>query len=208
MSQQGSLNMKVVVLSVICVILLASTIGAFALYIPIQTQIEDKDQAIVSLNQQISDLQSQLNSVPDTSGLQSQIDNLKSTNSNLQDQWDQMNATMYEYIEAYNDQQKYIDLTAYGTMYDNGTTLAASSTTTLWTGTIEYAGYVLIDATANTTSTYAQVTNVFGEYTCSFNQTLGTDKTVIFAVLPGTLTVTIGNINQPTLFNAKAIYYY
>jgi len=156
MSQQDSLNMKVVVLAVICVILLASTIGAFVLYIPAQTQIDEKNQIITSLNQQISDLQAQLNAVPDNSDLQSQIDSLKNTNLNLQDQWNQMNATMYEYVEAYNNQQKYIDLKAYGTLYNNGTTLDANSTITLWTGTINYAGYVLIDATSNTTSTYAQ----------------------------------------------------
>jgi hypothetical protein len=208
MSQQDSLNMKVVVLAVICVILLASTIGAFVLYIPAQTQIDEKNQTITSLNQQISDLQAQLNAVPDNSDLQSQIDSLKNTNLNLQDQWNQMNATMYEYVEAYNNQQKYIDLKAYGTLYNNGTTLDANSTITLWTGTINYAGYVLIDATSNTTSTYAQATCVFGDYTISYNQTLGTDNTVVFAVLPGTLTVAIGNINQKTNFNATATYYY
>ena len=54
MAQQGNSNLKFIALAVVCVVLIASTVGAFALYLPTQTQITEKDQTIASLNQQIA----------------------------------------------------------------------------------------------------------------------------------------------------------
>ncbi len=198
MAQQGSINLKIVVLAVLCVILLVSTIGAFALYMPAQSQINDKDQTIADLNAQIAELQSKADSIP---SLNSQISALQTSKAQLQDEWDAMNASYQEY-------RSIVGLGKSGILYSDGLTQDANATTTIWSGTVDYAGFVKIAAESNVTSTYAQLTCVYGDYSFAYNQTLGAENTVIFAVLPGTLSIEIGNINQAASVNATATYYY
>ncbi len=203
MTQERKSNTKVTALAIICVILVASTVGTLALYIPNQSQIVEKDQAIASLNQQISALQDQIDSTSSTTAAYSaQI-------SSLQSQLTQYNQSLTSLISEYQNLQKIASLSAYGSIFNNGFSQSASETTSLWSGTIDYAGYVTIQATSNVTSTYAEVRNVFSStYSLAYNQTIGTEGTVVFAVLPGTLEVVIGNINEAASVNATAVYHY
>jgi ABC-type uncharacterized transport system YnjBCD substrate-binding protein len=202
MAQKGNSNLKVIALVVVCVVLIASTVGALALYIPSQTQITDKDQTITSLNQQIAALQQQINAVPNTSTYTAQI-------AALQAQIAQYNASLASLSTEYQNLQKIADLATYGNLYSNNFSQDLNTTTTLWSGTIDYAGYAIIEGTSNVTSTYVQVTNIFSStYTLASNQTLGTSGILIFPVLPGTLEVKVGNVNEAAQVNATAVYYY
>jgi hypothetical protein len=104
-------------------------------------------------------------------------------------------------------------LSTYGTLYANASfDLAANNTQILYSDTLNYAGYVVVDATSNVTSTYVTVSYSYTyggtDYSFAHNQTLGKDNTVIFAVLPGIVTVTIGCENEADNVVAVAYYYY
>ncbi len=202
MAQKGNSNLKVIALAVVCVVLIASTAGALALYLPAQTQMTDKDQTITSLNQQITALQQQINAAPNISTYTAQI-------AALQSQIAEYNVTLASLGTEYQNLQKIADLATYGNLYSDNFSQDLNTTTTLWSGSIEYAGYVVVQGTSNATSTYVQVTNVFSDtYTLELNQILGTSGILIFAVLPGTLEVKIGNLNQAAQVNATAVYHY
>jgi hypothetical protein len=210
MAQQSSSNMKVIVLAVISIILLASTVGALALYFPTQSQLTEKDNTITSLQSDISSLQDQLDAA---NAYKSQVTTLQTQNQNLQDEWDELNATVYEYSSELSDMEAITQLTTYGTMYSNASfDLAANSTKILYSNTVNYAGYVVVDATSNVTSTYATVSYSYTyggtDYDFAYNQTLGKDNTVIFAILPGIVTVTIGCENEADSVVAVVYYYY
>jgi hypothetical protein len=202
MAQQGNSKLKFIALAVVCVVLIACTVGAFALYLPAQTQNTEKDQTIASLNQQIAALQQQIAAAPNTSTYTAQI-------AALQSKIDEYNATLTSLGTEYQNLQKIADLTTYGNLYNSNFSQDINTTTTLWSGNIEYAGYVIVEGTSNVTSTYVQITNVFSStYTLASNQTLGTSGILIFAVLPGTLEVKVGNINEAAQVNATAVYHY
>ncbi len=198
MAQESSINMKVVVLAVICVILIASTVGAFALYLPTQSEIAEKDETIAGLNAHVADLEDQVSS---SVGYKSQVTNLQAQLNNLQEEWNAMNASNYRY-------RKIVDLNVLATLTSDSITQEPHAVTTLWSGTVDYAGYIRLETESNVTSTNAAVTCVFGDYTFTCNQTLGTEKVVVFAILPGTITVKIGNIGQAAAVNATAVYVY
>jgi hypothetical protein len=210
MAQQSSSNTKVIVLAVISIILLASTVGALALYLPTQSQLTEKENTITALQSDVSSLQDQLEAA---NAYKSQVSSLQTQNQNLQDEWDELNATVYEYSSELVDMEKITSLSTYGTMYANASfDLDANSTKILYSNTVNYAGYVVVDATSNVTSTYATVSYSYTysgtSYSFAYNQTLGKDNTVIFAVLPGIVTVTIGCENEADNVVAAAYYYY
>ena len=84
----------------------------------------------------------------------------------------------------------------------------ANSTTTVWNDQLDYAGYVVVQATATANTTYAEVIYSYSETNFNYNQTLGTSGTALFPVLPGTVTVKIGNINQTDANNVTATVTY
>lgn len=202
--------MKVIVLAVISIILLASTVGALALYLPTQSQLTEKENTIASLQSDVSSLQDQLDTA---NAYKAQVTSLQAQNQELQDEWDTLNATVYEYSSELSDMEKITQLSTYGTMYSNASfDLAANNTKTLYSNTINYAGYVVVDATSNVTSTYATVSYAYTyggtDYAFAYNQTLGKDNTGIFAVLPGIVTVTVGCENEADNVVAVVYYYY
>lgn len=204
--------MKVIVLAVVSIVLLASTVGALALYLPAQSQIDQKDTTIASLQSQLATAQEDIDSSDSKiATYQSQITSLQSTNEDLQDEWDAMNATMYEYVDQYNDASSIIDLSVYATLYedDDDFDLDANEKEVLYdSGTLNYAGYIAVKTNSDADSTYINVTFEFGDYTFSYNQTCTDDDTVIFAVLPGEVTVTIGVLNEEATVDPEVYYYY
>lgn len=201
MSQSG-LNLKVIALAIISIILLASTIGAFALYLPTQTQITDQQQTIDDLNDQVSELQDEIDSLEDYQG---QYSSLKTQYDSLQDDWESLNSTYYEYRGEYGD---IISLEKSETLSSDDYDQDANEVTLLWSGSVDYAGYVTVDVESDVTSTYVEVTSVYDTHTMAYNQTVGKDGLALFAVLPGTVTIKVGNIDQAAEFDATAIYIY
>lgn len=184
-----------------------------ALYLPAQSSLDQKDATIAGLQEDLADTQDELESTDNQiQAYENQISTLEDENEALQDDWDSMNATMYDALDEYADASDIINLDLSSTLYtDDEFDLAANKTETLWTGTLNYAGYVAVSGTSEAASTYVQVTCVFGDiYTFSYNQTIGTADTVVFAVLPGTITINIGVLNETSssTLDPTVIYYY
>ena len=111
MAQQGSSNLKVIALAVVCVVLIASTVGALALYFPAQTQITEKDQTIASLNQQIA-------ASTATNRCSTQHQHLYSPNCSATiTNSAEYNATLANLSTEYQNLQKIADLAIYGNLY-------------------------------------------------------------------------------------------
>ena len=190
MAQQGNSNLKFIALAVVCVVLIASTVGAFALYLPTQTQITEKDQTIASSKPADS-------GVATTNRCSTQHQHLYSPNRSPTITNSRIQRYINKLSTEYQNLQKIADLATYGNLYSSNFSQDLNATTTLWSGNIDYAGYIVVEGTSNVTSTYVQVTNVFSStYTLASNQTLGASGTLVFAVLPGTLEVKVGNINE------------
>ncbi len=203
MSQGSSSSLKVTALAIICVIFAAGFIVTLALYLPNEAGISERDQTITSLNQQIASLQAQLEQVPDTSVYTQQISSLKSQINDLNDTLTSLNS-------EYTDLTDIVQLSKEGTLFSDGFSQEVNTTSTIYTGTLKYAGYIVVEATSNTTSTYAQITYTFSEHTFSYNQTLGKDGTALFAMLPGAVELKIGNVGEADAngVNATAVYHY
>jgi len=95
-------------------------------------------------------------------------------------------------------------------MYESSFTQKANEKTILYEDAVDYAGFVVVEATANATSTYAKVQYSFGEFNFDYNQTLGTSGTAAFPILPGNVQLLIGNVNETNsnTVTATATFYF
>ena len=179
----------VIALGLICIILAAGLVGAIAVYMPmvsnLESQIAEKNSTISSLNSQISSLNSQVLA--------------------LQADFEQVNSTIEDYKaaqeaaqEAFNFQVEsllsIIYLNESGYLFTpRSFTRAANTSDVIYTGNIEYAGYVSVDVESSSNTTYVQL--VYSSYGVNYNQnvTVGTGGSAVFPVLPGDITFVIGN---------------
>jgi hypothetical protein len=211
MSQENNVqktsNPKTVViaLAVICVILAASLIGVIALYQPnnSQAQLAEKDSTISSLQTQIAVLQSQLSNTPNASTYVTQIAYL---NQQLVALNDVLNNTNSELLSL----QSIVQLQSSGTLYNGNFNQEANTTTALWNTSLDYAGYITVQATSSANTTYVEVSYSYAGANFDYKQTLGISGTAVFPVLPSEVTVVIGNTNQTTInsITAAVEYYY
>ena len=88
----------------------------------------------------------------------------------------------------------------------------ASTSTQLFQGGINYAGYIVVSAQSTSDTTYVQM--LYNNYGVNFdyNVTVGTSGTAYFPVLPGEIEIRIGNTDAyiGDFINATAVaaYYY
>ncbi len=212
MSQENTVqkkgNSKVLVFALIsiCVILAGSLVGVIAIYQPLDSQMITKDNTINGLHATISQLESQLNnSTSNTETTQAYVSQIAQLNQELSD-------LNYSYVAANSIAQ----LQESGILYDSSSsgastiTQAANSTTNLWNDQLDYAGYVVVQASATADTTYAEAIYSFSGVNFDLNQTTGTSGIAIFPVLPGPVQINIGNINQndTNTITVTATYYY
>jgi hypothetical protein len=148
------------------------------------------------LRTQINALEYQLSSINSTNYV-SQIVYL---NSQLAD----LNDTLTYLSSDYSALQKIVQLGISEVWYDNSFSQDANVTTNLGTAQVDYAGYVVVQATASANTTFAEVLYTFGGVDFDFNKTLGTSGTTLFPLLPGTIEIRIGNIDQSNPNNVTA----
>jgi hypothetical protein len=213
MSQENNVqkksNSKVLVFALVAivVILAASLVGVIAIYAPIDSQLATKDHTINTLHATISNLENQLASVGNTSDSQVYVNQIANLNQQLAYLNDSYTAARLDAI-SFNS---IIQLQMSGTLYDTSSiTQAANSTTNLWNDQLDYAGYVVVQATATANTTYAEVIYSFTGANFDYNQTIGTSGSAVFPVLPGIVQINIGNINQNDTNNVTvtATYFY
>jgi len=214
MSQENNVqkksNSKILVyaLIAICVILAGSLVGVIAIYQPIDSQLAAKDETINTLHAQISNLDSQLSSVGNSSTSQAYVNQITLLNQELASLNDSFTAAQ---SDAYSF-QSILQMQESGTLYASTSTItqAANSTTNLWNDQLDYAGYVVVQATATANTTYAEVIYSYTGENFDYTQTIGTSGSAVFPVLPGIVQVNIGNINQSTTntITVTATYFY
>jgi hypothetical protein len=212
MSQESNVqkkgNSKVLVFALvsIVVILAASLVGVIAIYQPIDSQLAAKDNTINSLNSQILNLESELASQNNSSSTQAYVNQITLLNQQLASLNDSFTAAQ---LDAYSF-QSIIQLQESGTLYSNSLTQDANTTTIIWNDQLEYAGYVIVQATATANTTYAEVIYSYTGANFDYNQTIGTSGSAVFPVLPGIVQVNVGNINQNNSNNLTitATYFY
>ncbi len=200
---QKKSSTKLIALTVICIILAAGLVGVAAVYINNQSQISQKDDTIDSLTDEVAVLQLQLSQIPDSAVYLGQIANLKQQLEGLNDSYTGVFA-------EYTNLIKIVQMRASGIMYDSSFTQNANEQTILYENAVDYAGFVVVEATANATSTYAKVQYSFGEFNFDYNQTLGTSGTAAFPILPGNVQLLIGNVNETNsnTVTATATFYF
>jgi hypothetical protein len=209
--KKGNSKILVFALIAIALILTGSLVGVIAIYSPIDSQLTAKDKTINDLHAQISNLESQMdNSTGNSQTNQAYISQISQLNQELLDLND-------SYTTAASDATSFnsiIQMQESGLLYSTATTgpitQDANSTTTLWNDQLDYAGYVVVQASANATSTYAQAIYTYSGYNFNLNQTIGTSGTAIFAVLPGAVEINLGNMNETSAntVTATVTYYY
>lgn len=212
MSQESNVqkksNSKVLVFALIaiCVILTGSLVGVIAIYQPIDSQLEAKDTTISSLQSQILNLESELSSQSNSSSTQAYINQITLLNQELASLNDSYTAAQ---SDAYYF-QSILQLQQSGTLYSNSITQDANTTTTIWNDQLDYAGYVIVQATSTANTTYAEVIYSYTGANFDYTQTIGTSGSAVFPVLPGIVQVNIGNINQTdtNTITVTATYFY
>ncbi len=204
--RKGNLKVLVFALVGVVVILAASLVGVIAIYQPIDSQLAAKDNTISSLQSQISSLESELASQSNSSSTQAYVNQITLLNQQLASLNDSFTAAQ---SDAYSF-QSILQLQESGTLYSNSLTQDANTTTTIWNDQLEYAGYVVVQATATANTTYAEVIYSYTGANFDYNQTIGTSGSAVFPVLPGIVQVIVGNINQNNSNNLTitATYFY
>ena len=213
MSQENNVqkkgNSKVLVFALVgvVVILAASLVGVIAIYQPIDSQLATKDNTISSLNSQILNLEYELASQSNSSSTQAYVNQITLLNQQLASLNDSFTAAR---SDAYSF-QNILQLQESGILYPSSSiTQAANASTTIWNDQLEYAGYVIVQATATANTTYAEVLYSYTGVNFDYNQTIGTSGSAVFPVLPGIVQVIVGNINQNNSNNLTitATYFY
>ena len=198
----------VIALSVICIMLVAGLVGVIATYTPmisdLQSQVANKNSTITSLNSTVASLSSTVTSLSSqVSSLNSQVASLKSS----------LNESQSYYEEIVSDYYEKLSLSQYGYLVNNmNFTQDAGAVTAVWTGYVEYAGYVVINVESTSNTTLASVSYSLSSRGVNFdyNAIVGTSGTKVFPVLPGELIVGISNTEIANAVNAivTVVYYY
>ena len=204
--KKGNSKVLVFALIAICVILAGSLVGVIAIYQPIDSQLAMKDTTISSLQSKILNLESELASQSNSSSTQAYVNQITFLNQELASLNDSYTAAQ---SDAYYF-QSILQLQQSGTLYSNSITQDANTTTTMWNDQLDYAGYVIVQATATANTTYAEVIYSYTGANFDYTQTVGTSGSAVFPVLPGIVQVNIGNINQTdtNTITVTATYFY
>ena len=180
-------NIKVIALAIMCVVLAAGLVGVLALYLSngspssdLEAQISQKDSTISSLQTNIASLQTQISQNSNASA--NQI-------SNLNDEIATLNAQLESYYNI-------ATMNASSILYQQSLTQEANATTSVFTDTIYYAGFVVVEATASANTTFAEVYYSYAGSDFGYSKTIGTLGSAVFPVLPGILQINIGNLDQ------------
>jgi uncharacterized coiled-coil protein SlyX len=196
----------VIALGLICIILAAGLVGVIAVYMPmvssLESQIAEKNSTILSLNSQVSSLNSQILALQaDLEQLNSTIDDYREAQAAAQEAFNFQVESLLSII--YLNESEYL-------FTPRSFTLAANTSDAVYNGNIVYAGYVSVDVASSSNTTYLQV--AYSSYGVNYNQnvTVGTGGSAVFPVLPGDITVVIGNTElvDDVTGTASAIYRY
>jgi Tfp pilus assembly protein PilN len=203
MSQQKKSSIVVIALSIICVLLASGFIVTLAFFLPNQSKLTEQEQTIMTLNNQISALEQEISNAPDINVFQAQINELKTQVSAL-------NNTLVNANQQLSPLRDIVNLNKYSLIYTNTTVQAPQTNATVLDSDLNYAGYITVQATSNSTTTYAMISYTYKDFTMVYNQTLGNSGSALFPVLPANIKMVLGNLETEngTQVVATITYYY
>ncbi len=196
-----------ITLGAVCIILAVGLIVAVVAYLPAADQINVLNAKIAEKNENISTLTAQIVSL--TSQISSQSGQTSSSNqSNLQSQINDLQDTLKElYNVLYLNASSLL-------ISSQGFTLDANSTIIIWDQTetpLIYAGVVTVQVSSSTSSTtFVELSyNSFGVAYDTLIK-VGNSGTASFPILPGAVTISLGNTdtNGTVTGNVAATYVY
>jgi uncharacterized coiled-coil protein SlyX len=186
-----------VALLLVCIVLSAGLVGAFAVYLPmvenLESQVAERDSTISSLNSQVTSANAQLYL------LQSNLDESGNTISNLQEQ----NGVLSSQIDYYLNILA-MNVSGYFFVEEPLIGQNASEYTVIFQEIFEYAGYVAVSVESTSVTTYVELLWSYSPVTYDHNVTVGGSGVAYFPVLPGPIEIRIGNTDVYTgdLLNA------
>lgn len=195
-----------IILGAICVVLAVGMVVALIAYLPAASQIDSlnaqiaqKNQSITALNAQIATLTAQVSS---QSG-----QNSTSNDAILQHKIDQLEAQ----IDSLNN-VLYLNVT--GILVSNQQfTMDANTNATLWDQTNEpliFPGYVTVQVTSSSNTTFVELAYASHGATYDNIVKVGANGQATFPVLPGSITISLGNteINATVTGTVTVTYIY
>jgi hypothetical protein len=155
------------------------------------------------LNNQISVLEQEIANAPDITIYQVQINELKTQVSSL-------NNSLVNANQQLSPLRDIVNLNKYSLIYTNTTVQAPQTNATVLDSALNYAGYITVQATSNSTTTYALISYTYKDFTMVYNQTLGNSGSALFPVLPTNIKMVLGNLEtgNETQVVATITYYY
>ena len=195
-----------IILGAICVVLAVGMVVALIAYLPAASQIDalnsqvtQKNQSITALNSEIAALNSQIssqngqNSTTSNAALQLQI-------SQLQDDLNSLNNVVY--------------MNASGTLVSSQSfSLDSNTNATVWNqdnAPLVFPGYVIVQLSSSSNTTFVELS--YAAYGVIYDNIvkLGTSGQTAFPVLPGSITIALGNTetNATVKGTVTATYYY
>jgi hypothetical protein len=161
----------------------------------LKAQLNDKENLIASLQTQVENLTSQLSSAnTDKTADENQITSLNTELTNLTTQINSASVIM--------------TMQATQTLVSS-TSVTATNFTDAFDKSLPYPGYVVVQATSNSTTAYVQTIYSISGVNYNQNVTVGKTGTAAFPVLPTNVEIRIGSTDK-TAFNATVTitYYY
>jgi len=190
-------SIMVIALGLICIILAASTIAAFTLKTNDTTELDKKDKKIEDLNAQIVKLTNEIAVLMQN---QNQNPDQTATINSLNSRIEALNEELATVKQTAEDRRKIINLEESDAIYNDTLTQKAGDRDTIYHETLRYAGYIVIDATPNSTDTcYVEVSYTFNNVPFVHKIFFGNadEKTsVLLPILPASLKIIIGNTND------------
>ena len=191
----------VIVLGLICVVLAAGLVGVLAVYLTGSTSASE-----------INRLKAE------NTALKGNMTALTNQYATLQNSLSQANANVESLTADNNDLQDYaasllnvLNLNVSAAIVPNQAgQIEAGENLTVFNDFIDYAGYITVQVTSDSNSTFVQVIFSFGGFNFDNTVVVGESGTAAFPVLPGSVTVNVGNTELTDAVNATvtATYIY
>jgi len=206
----GKMDVKFIALAIICVVLAASLVSIFVFYQPtnLQAQIANKNKIISSLQENNTKLQNQVSSA-NVGAYVDQISSLESQLTELNGTLAEYNSTLAQDSSTLTQDQSIITLTASELLLNQqAISIGNKNATEAFDSALDYPGYIVVQATSTSNTTYVQT--IYSSEGVNFNQTatLAKSGTATFPVLPSTVDVEIGNLDQAASNSTVTITYY
>jgi cell division protein FtsB len=195
-----------IVLIIVCVVLSTGLIAAVAVYLPTASTIDRLNSENAGLNGNVTVLTQQI------ANLQNTLTQRENTISNTNYTISSLNAEINALNDEINGLLNVLYMNASETPISNQEfSVFPSENSTIWSGTINYAGYFTVSVESSSNTTFVQL--AYYSYGINFDQTMlvGTSGIVGFPVLPAdNINVILGNAELVDSVNGTVSvnYYY